>query len=1056
MRKPPLFLALILFCGIQLASTIAFAVPGKDEVDVDVQTIKAPPRDIKDILRLVEQTKPDLAILERAKKVVAEQLPTSQDNEVLNHFYTRRSAAYEDLGNTGEALKNLEIAVNQYPSTTPRLHLNDLINLSVLENSVGKQSKAIAIIQKAQAYQASALPNLTGFQMTMGRLLLTYYVNSGNFEAAKKTLDAMDGTLSTLKRSRAYMEFGSNWEGAYESARGIYFSGQGQWLESERSLRKTLHLLEIQYEKVKNSSSKVDVVGSDVRTATDASNNPRVYVTQISNRELNLANVLLRQRKLIDAEFYARKSITLSLSSFGSNSIEVARGLRSLAVIVNEQGRYAEAVLLSRAALSTVKAAGAAGANTTLASAQRSLGTALVADGKYAEANQVFEEMASAIKTDPEMAKSYQFGDLDWVLAMLKTGKSQQAFEMVDGMLKRLESSSDKNSPRIAMVRAFEAVSLQSEGKWSEADIAYKASIPILIDQARNDAENDTTSVKQQQRMTFLLENYLAALAHTAKTDPAQAVSAAAQAFQIADIARGSGVQRALTASAARASIKDPQLAGLARQEQDLQRRINTLSELLTGLRSASPDQQLPAVQGKIRSDIDTFKSQRESLKKDIEKKFPDYAELVEPKPASIERTQRLLKADEVLVSWYFAENVGYVWAISKQGPPQFSQLAIGRKQMAKQVAQLRKALDPGVSTIDEIPPFDVALAYKLYQEILAPVEAGFKGKKVMLVVPHAELGQLPISLLVTQAINQPAKGGAIAFSGYKTVPWLTREIAVAQIPSVTALTALRSLPEGNPSRKNFIGFGDPYFSASQEKSAQKSGATQLATRGIPLKLRSAPKTAGVSSAELALLPRLPDTSLEIEEIGKVVGADSSDIFLHKQASVKQVTSMDLSDRKVIMFSTHGLVPGELNGLTQPALAMSSPEVTGDQDDGLLTMDKVIALRLDADWVVLSACNTAAGEGSGSEAVSGLGRAFFFAGARAILVSNWPVDSVASRQLMTDLFKRQQQNQGLAKSEALRQAMLYQVDQGGMREGNTMKYSYAHPLFWAPFVVVGD
>jgi len=1056
MRKPPLFLALILFCGIQLVSTIAFAVPGKDEVDVDVQTIKAPPRDIKDILRLVEQTKPDLAIVERAKKVVAEQLPTSQDNEVLNHFYTRRSAAYEDLGNTGEALKNLEIAVNQYPSTTPRLHLNDLINLSVLENSVGKQSKAIANIQKAQAYQASALPNLTGFQMTMGRLLLTYYVNSGNFEAAKKTLDAMDGTLSTLKRSRAYMEFGSNWEGAYESARGIYFSGQGQWLESERSLRKTLHILEIQYEKVKNSSSKVDVVGSDVRTATDASNNPRVYVTQISNRELNLANVLLRQRKLIDAEFYARKSITLSLSSFGSNSIEVARGLRSLAVIVNEQGRYSEAVLLSRAALTTIKAAGASGANSTLASTQRSLGTALVADGKYVEANLVFEEMAAAIKSDPEMAKSYRFGDLDWVLAMLKTGKSTQALEMTGEMLKRLESSSDKNSPRIAMVRAFEAVSLQSEGKWTEADIAYKASIPILIDQARNDAENDTTSVKQQQRMTFLLENYLAALAHTAKTDPAQAVSAAAQAFQIADIARGSGVQRALTASAARASIKDPQLAGLARQEQDLQRRINTLSELLTGLRSASPDQQLPAVQGKIRSDIDTFKSQRELLKKDIEKKFPDYAELVEPKPASIERTQRLLKADEVLVSWYFAENVGYVWAISKQGPPQFSQLAIGRKQMAKQVAQLRKALDPGVSTIDEIPPFDVALAYKLYQEILAPVEAGFKGKKVMLVVPHAELGQLPISLLVTQAINQPAKGGAIAFSGYKTVPWLTREIAVAQIPSVTALTALRSLPEGNPNRKNFIGFGDPYFSASQEKSAQKSGATQLATRGIPLKLRSAPKTAGVSSAELALLPRLPDTSLEIEEIGKVVGADSSDIFLHKQASVKQVTSMDLSDRKVIMFSTHGLVPGELNGLTQPALAMSSPEVTGDQDDGLLTMDKVIALRLDADWVVLSACNTAAGEGSGSEAVSGLGRAFFFAGARAILVSNWPVDSVASRQLMTDLFKRQQQNQGLAKSEALRQAMLYQVDQGGMREGNTMKYSYAHPLFWAPFVVVGD
>jgi CHAT domain-containing protein len=1053
MNKSLLLQALFLCCSILFCSTPSFSLPNKDEVDIE--SVKAPPRDVKDILRLVEQTKPDLAIVERAKKLVATPLPASQESEVLNHFYTRRSAAYEDLGNSGEALKNLEIAVNQYPSPNPRLHLNDLINLSVLESSVGKQSTAITLIKKAQSYQLSALPNSSGFQMTMSRLLITYYVNSGNFEAAAKELDAMESTLSSLKRSRSYMEYGPIWEAAYESARGIYFSGQGQWLESERSLRKTLHLLEAQYQKVKNSSSKIDVVGDDVRSAADASNNPRVYVTQISNRELNLANVLLRQRKLIDAEFYARKSITLSLSSFGSNSIEVARGLRGLATIVNEQGRYAEAVLLSRLAVSTVKAAGVAGANSTLALVQRSLGSALVSDGKYAEANEAFEEMATGIKTDPEMAKNYQFGDLDWVLAMLKTGKSNQANQMVSNMLKRQELISDKNSPRLAMIRAFDAASLQAENKWSEADAAYKLSMPILIDQARNDAENDTTSIKQQQRMTFLLESYLASLANIAKADPNQATIAAAQAFQVADIARGSGVQRALTASAARASIQDPQLALLARQEQDLQRRINTLSELLTGLRSASPDQQLPTVQGKIRSDIESFKSQREALKKDIEKKFPDYVELVEPKPASIERTQRLLKTDEVLVSWYFSENAGYVWAISKQGA-QFSQLAIGRKQMAKQVAQLRKALDPGVSTIDEIPPFDVALAFKFYQEILAPVEASFKGKKVMLVVPHAELGQLPISLLVTQATNQPAKGGAIAFTGYKSVPWLTRDIAVAQVPSVTALTALRSLPEGNPNRKSFVGFGDPYFSSAQEKSAQKIGSIQLTTRGIPLKLRNVPKISGVSSAELALLPRLPDTSLEIEEIAKVVGAQPNDIFLHKQASVKQVTSMDLSDRKVIMFSTHGLVPGELNGLTQPALAMSSPEVTGDQDDGLLTMDKVIALKLDADWVVLSACNTAAGEGAGSEAVSGLGRAFFFAGAKALLVSNWPVDSVASRTMMTDLFKNQQKAQGTSKGELLRQAMLNQIDQGGMKEGATMKYSYAHPLFWAPFVVVGD
>jgi CHAT domain-containing protein len=1033
----------------------SFAAPTKDEVDVE--NVKAPPRDVKDILRLIEQTKPDLAIVERAQKVVAMPLPAKQDSEVLNHYYTRRSAAYEDLGNTVEALKNLEIAVNQYPSTNPQLHLNDLVNLSVLESSAGKQSTAIALIQKAQAYQLAALPRLTGFQISMGRLLITYYVNSGNFDAAKKELDILEGKLNVLRSSRGYMEYGPIWESGYESSRGIYFSGQGQWIESERALRKTLYLLEAQYQRVKNSASKIDVVGDDVRVANDASNNPRIYVTQIANRELNLSNVLLRQRKLIDAEYYARKSITLSLLNFGSNSIEVARGLRSLATVVNEQGRYAEAVLLSRLAVSTMKASGATGANNTLALAQRSLGSALVSDGKYAEANKSFEEMAAGIKTDPEIASSYQFGDLDWVLAMLKTGKASQANEMVGAMLKRIESSADKNSPRVAMVRAFDAASLQAENKWPEADAAYKLSMPVLIDQTRNDAENDTSSIKQQQRMTFLFESYLASLAYTAKNDPSQATAAAAQAFQVADIARGSGVQRALTASAARASIKDPQLAELARQEQDLQRRINTLSELLTGLRSAPPDQQLPGVQSKIQADIGVFKSQREALKKEIERKFPDYAELVEPKPASIERTQRALKPDEVLVSWYFADNVGYVWAITKDRPAQFVQLSVGRTQIAKEVAQLRKSLDPGVATIDEIPPYDVALANQIYQQVLAPVQSAFAGKKVMLTVPHAELGQLPLSLLVTKPTAQPAKGGAVPFSGYKTVPWLTRDIAVAQVPSVTALTALRALPVGNPNRKNFIGFGDPYFSSDQEKTAQKQAkATQLATRGIPLSLRSAPKTSGVSSAELALLPRLPDTSLELEEIGKAIGAGDGDIFLHQQASVKQVMSTDLSNRKVVMFATHGLVPGELNGLTQPALALSSPDVTGDKDDGLLTMDKVITLKLDADWVVLSACNTAAGEGAGSEAVSGLGRAFFFAGAKALLVSNWPVDSVASRTMMTDLFRSQQKAQGTSKAELLRQAMLNQIDQGGMKEGGNMKYAYAHPLFWAPFVVVGD
>jgi len=206
----------------------------------------------------------------------------------------------------------------------------------------------------------------------------------------------------------------------------------------------------------------------------------------------------------------------------------------------------------------------------------------------------------------------------------------------------------------------------------------------------------------------------------------------------------------------------------------------------------------------------------------------------------------------------------------------------------------------------------------------------------------------------------------------------------------------------------------------------------------------------------VSLLPRLADTNEEILEISKVFKIDPTrDIYLQKRATLEQVMNADLSNRKVVIFSTHGLIPGELDGLTQPALALTNPAVMNKSGDGLLKVDQILTLKLNADWVVLSACNTAAGEGDGAEALSGLGRAFFFAGARSLLVSSWPVDSQASRKLMTDLFKRQTQDKMVTKSQALQQASLALLKEGEPDQKDAL-YSYAHPLFWAPFVVVGD
>jgi CHAT domain-containing protein len=212
-------------------------------------------------------------------------------------------------------------------------------------------------------------------------------------------------------------------------------------------------------------------------------------------------------------------------------------------------------------------------------------------------------------------------------------------------------------------------------------------------------------------------------------------------------------------------------------------------------------------------------------------------------------------------------------------------------------------------------------------------------------------------------------------------------------------------------------------------------------------------------STQLNQLDRLPDTSEELKSIARVLGSNpDNDVFLGKNCSKHRIQTMNLSDRKFIAFATHALVPGDLDGLDQPALALSSPAVTGEKEDGLLTMDEILKLKLNADWVILSACNTGASGGKGVEAVSGLGKAFFYAGTRALLVTMWSVETTSARKLVTGIFQSQEENKALSRAQALRKSMLNLIDKETLKDEISGKIvaSYAHPLFWAPFIIVGD
>jgi CHAT domain-containing protein len=357
--------------------------------------------------------------------------------------------------------------------------------------------------------------------------------------------------------------------------------------------------------------------------------------------------------------------------------------------------------------------------------------------------------------------------------------------------------------------------------------------------------------------------------------------------------------------------------------------------------------------------------------------------------------------------------------------------------------------------------PFDRDRAHALYEALFGQIEDVIKDKH-LLIVPSGALTQLPFQVLIAEKPGTAASGDA----AYRQVAWLVRRHALTVLPSVSSLKALRQLAKDSHTDRAMIGFGNPLLNgpdasyaklasaARSRQSCPKAAEQRVAAltgdrRGVlPLDLRR-----GLADVtQIRMQAPLPETADELCAVARDLRVSGDEIRLGARATEAEIKRLseagELSKYRLLHFATHGALAGQVSGNSEPGLLLTPPDEATEIDDGYLSASEIAALKLDADWVILSACNTAAGGVDAAEALSGLARAFFYAGARALLVSHWVVDSDATVKLITGAVGRMAADRNVGRAEALRQSMLAMIDSGRSDE--------AHPSYWAPFVVVGE
>ncbi|MGH6834344.1 MAG: tetratricopeptide repeat protein [Methylocella sp.] len=976
--------------------------------------------------------------------------------------------AEEKLGKYAEAAelyhRALAIKEKALGPSDPNVALT-LNNLANVYSSQGKYAEAAGVYQRALAIRENALgPSHPDVAQTLTNLA-DVYKSQGKYAEAVELLQRAQ-TIEEKTRGPSHPNVGYPLTGLAD-----VYDSQGKYAEAAQLLQRALSIREKAL-----GPSHPDVAGSLNNLATAYERQGKyAEAAELNQRALaiaekalgpshplvavglnNLASVYDDQGKYAEAAALYQRALAIQEKVLGPSHPDVANSLYNLALVYESQGKYAEAAELSQRALA-IKEKALGPSHPDVAQSLNNLAGVYGSQGKYTEAAELYQRALAIEEKAFGPSHPYVANFLNNLAGVYESqGKSAEAVELLQRVLAIDENTLGPSHPFVARSLNNLALVQKLAGKHDLALAFSRKATAAVIAHAFTGASGSERPDKaggliEQSANYFVF--HVANLAAAAREKLYPASEMGREGFEIAQWAVQSSAGLAVQQMALRFASGNSAVAALVRENQDLAAAWRGQDKALVAALSKPEAQQDRGEKDRLRGQLGETEAKLAANAARLEKDFPDYAALANPKPLKVEETQKLLRPGEALVFVLAGDKESYVFALTSEAFD-WQVIPLGKQAISDKVAAFRRGLDVDKlhQSIDAGKPelFDLTLAQEFYASLLGPIDALIKDKSHLLIVPTGPLTALPFHLLVTQKPAGPAPD-ASAFAPYRDAAFLVKRQAITVLPSVPSLKALRFSAREGQAAKILIGFGDPVFRAEENVAfdgSKEGGRIQVASRST----RSyADYWQGVEldRARLADVPPLPDTADELRAVAKKLGAPLSDIHLGRDASETTVKRAPLADYRVVYFATHALVAGDVKGLGEPALLLSLPRKPSDFDDGLLTASEVAQLKLNADFVVLSACNTAAGDKPGAEALSGLARAFFYAGARALLVSHWAVDSRAAVRLTTETFGNLQSDPEIGRAEALRRAMLAYLN-------DTSDPRHAYPAFWAPFSIVGE